>query len=557
MPGSSINTALRRLASQLERGVSNQTETTGENLLLNIGQFLAFRNRLLTFEAACPPDFSGITQRMTQLGAGVTHAVYALDAQDAGRLGTKHAILRVNRFEICEGVDPYRGRMLDSLVVEAWINVQMGQLGLGPQVPHACLQQRIASEGPHKNKLTLALVIERYPTSLSALLVNHPTTRLSEERLTQAIERASTITELVLVDSKLQNFLASPPVVGGGDTWQIVMTDFDPPLAAYVPELSASCRSLFTLAKVGLELVCGGKHSIGSAFVGRIEVLEREDPQCAQALFSPSKSWESVPPALRTLLGWYPCVLEDPNAGQGKFAEWQSCMLSAGGLNRNTLSASAARPGQAWTPANREAAFVAQADVRGAVSRYNDRLYRGRDCIYPGVDDTTAVRVPRPPPLPDFPLPAPSPPSPPDSSSPPSPIPPPPPPPLPCPPDPSSPPSPIPSPPPPPLPSPLSPPLVAVSPGPAAYVSALQRKAAELFINILNQKLTVILNQNLTVARISVILAWTIVLLIAFRTLATRRSHLSTQRPLRQGYRGVAPACQSACDRESEEIEYL
>ena len=107
MPGSSINTALRRLASQLERGVSNQTETTGENLLLNIGQFLAFRNRLLTFEAACPPDFSGITQRMTQLGAGVTHVVYALDAQDAGRLGTKHAILRVNRFEICEGVDPY------------------------------------------------------------------------------------------------------------------------------------------------------------------------------------------------------------------------------------------------------------------------------------------------------------------------------------------------------------------------------------------------------------------------------------------------------------------
>ena len=536
MPGSSINTALRRLASQLERGVSNQTETTGENPLLNIGRFLAFRNRLLTFEAACPPDFSGITQRMTQLGAGVTHVVYALDAQDAGRLGTKHAILRVNRFEICEGVDPYRGRMLDSLVVEAWINVQMGQLGLGPQVPHACLHQRIASEGPHKNKLTLALVIERYPTSLSALLVNHPTTRLSEERLTQAIERATTMTELVLVDSKLQNFLASPPVVGGGDTWQVVMTDFDPPLAAYVPELSASCRSLFTLAKVGLELVCGGKHSIGSAFVGRIEVLEREDPQCAQALFSPSKSWESVPPALRTLLGWYPCVLEDPNAGQGKFAEWQSCMLSAGGLNRNTLSASAARPGQAWTPASREAAFVAEADVRGAVSRYNDRLYRGRDCIYPEVDDTTAVRVPRPPPLPDFPLPAPSPPSPPD---------------------PSSPPSPIPSPPPPPLPSPLSPPLVAVSPGPAAYVSALQRKAAELFINILNQKLTVILNQNLTVARISVILAWTIVLLIAFRTLATRRSHLSTQRQLRQGYRGMTPACQSACHRESEEISHL
>ena len=525
MPGPSINTALRHLVSQLERGVSNQTNTTGENPLLDVGRFLAFRSRLLTLEAACPPDFVALTQRATPFGSGITHAVYALDTQDAGRLGMKHAILRVNKLEICEGVDPYRGRMLDSLVVEAWMNVQMGQLGLGPQVPHACLQRRIASEGPHKNKLTLALVIERYPTSLGSLLVNHPTTRLSEERLTQAIERASTVTELVLVDSKLQNFLASPPVVGGGDTWQIVMTDFDPPLAAYVPELSASCRSLFTLAKVGLELVCGGKHSIGSAFVGRIEKLEREDPQCAQALFSPSKSWESVPPALRTLLGWFPCVLEDPNAGQGKYAAWESCMLSAGGLNRNTLSASTARPGQAWTPANREASFVVKADVRGVVSRYNDRAYKGRDCIYPMVDDKTAVRVPRPPPLPGYPPPPPpSPPSPPDPSSPPSPIP-----------RPSS----------PPLPSPLSPPLVVVSPDSAAYFWALQRKAAELLIHIFNQELT------------AFILAWITISLITYRILVTRRPHLSTQRPSQRGYRGVAPAGAPPRRKESEEIENL
>ena len=55
-------------------------------------------------------------------------------------------------------------------------------------------------------------------------------------------------------------------------------------------------------------------------------------------------------------------------------------------------------------------------------------------------------------------------------------------------------------------------------------LAELQRKASELLIHILNQKLT------------AFILAWTIVSLIAFRILATRRPHLSTQRALRRGY---------------------
>ena len=59
------------------------------------------------------------------------------------------------------------------------------------------------------------------------------------------------------------------------------MTDFDPPLTAYLPGLSASCRSLFTLTKLGLELVCGARSNqrpspIGSTLVEKIEELEEQ-----------------------------------------------------------------------------------------------------------------------------------------------------------------------------------------------------------------------------------------------------------------------------------------
>jgi hypothetical protein len=236
--------------------------------------------------------------------------VYALDARDAAGFGVQHAILRVNTYELCEGSDPYRGRMLDRLVVEAWVNVQMGQMGVGPAVLHSCLQRRIAP-GETRQSLTLALIVERLPTSLSALLIHdQPDLRLPEETeklLVGAVLNATTAAELALVDNKLQNHLVTLPVGVGGTTWRVVMTDFDPPLTAYLPGLSASCCSLFTLTKLGLELVCGARSNqrpspIGSTLVAKIEELERQDPQCAQALFSSRGQWASVPADLRTLL---------------------------------------------------------------------------------------------------------------------------------------------------------------------------------------------------------------------------------------------------------------
>jgi len=388
----------------------------GENPLLDIGRFAAFRSRLLTFDAACPSDFDAVTQRMTRLGSGVSHSVYSLAAQDAARFGVHHAILRVNTIEFCEGEGTYRGLLLDRLVVEAWMNVQMGELGIGPTVLQSCLQRRIPT-GESKTSLTLALVIERFPTSLAALLRDQPgSIRINEELLVDAVLKATTTAELVLVDNKLQNYLARPPATGKGTTWDVVMTDFDPPLAAYVPELSASCRSLFTLAKLGLELVCGGKHPIGTVLVGKIEELERQDPVCAQAIFSSRGRWQDVPSALRRLLAWYPCVLSQLQPGHF------SCMLSEGRMNRRMLSTSAIRPaGPEWTPADREAAFVAKADDRlpsGKIaSGFNSRLYQmpngERHCIYIDIDETMWVFMPQPPPSPSLPsLPPPSPPSP-------------------------------------------------------------------------------------------------------------------------------------------------
>ena len=80
--------------------------------------------------------------------------------------GMQHAILRVNNNEFCEGSDPYRGRLLDRLVVEAWVNVQMGQMGVGPAVLHSCLQRRIApGETDGRQSVTLALIVERGNTT--------------------------------------------------------------------------------------------------------------------------------------------------------------------------------------------------------------------------------------------------------------------------------------------------------------------------------------------------------------------------------------------------------
>ena len=434
--GGALSSALRHRNALLaeQGGISTDAGAAGANPLLDIRRFDAFRRRLLTFDAACPPTFGTMIKRMSWLGSGVAHTVYALNARDAAGFGVQHAILRVNTNEFCEGSDPYRGRLLDRLVVEAWVNVQMGQMGVGPAVLHSCLQRRIApGETDGRQSVTLALIVERWAVSLSALLVHdQPDLRLPDETenlLVDAVLNATTAAELVLVDNKLQNHLAKPPVAGEGTAWRVVMTDFDPPLTAYMPGLSATCRSLFTLTKLGLELVCGARSNqrpspIGSILVEKIEELERQDPQCAQALFSSHVQWDSVPADLMTLLGWYPCVLNYPgNGGFGRPAAWFSCMMSGDGrMNRHMLSKNAAGAvGRAWTaPADPEAAFKAKADSRSAPRDYDSRLFavpgKGRRCVWPKVDDADWVYVPRPPPPP-------SPPSPPSPPPPPSPLP--------------------------------------------------------------------------------------------------------------------------------------
>ena len=78
------------------------------------------------------------------------------------------------------------------------------------------------------------------------------------------MEWATGVAGLVLLDSKMANLLASRPSSRVEGAWDVRLADFDPPLAAYMPQMRPSCRALVTLAKLGLELVCGA--SAGKPF---------------------------------------------------------------------------------------------------------------------------------------------------------------------------------------------------------------------------------------------------------------------------------------------------
>ena len=88
--GGSLSSALCNALLTEQGGSSKDTGAAGENPLLDLRRFDAFRRRLLTFDAACPPTFGTMTKRW--LGSGVQHTVYALDARDAAGFGVGMAL---------------------------------------------------------------------------------------------------------------------------------------------------------------------------------------------------------------------------------------------------------------------------------------------------------------------------------------------------------------------------------------------------------------------------------------------------------------------------------
>ena len=256
--------------------------------------------------------------------------------------------------------------------------------------------------------------MERYPTSVQALLKAHPNVRLSEASLVDRIEWATKTLELVLVDSKLPNLLAAPPEAGG-DEWTVVLADFDQPLAAHVPEMSPGCRFLFTLAKFSLELVCQGRYVLGGSIASKIEQLEQEEPECAQHFFSPrAVRWDSVPHAHRVLLSWLPCVMENAGGVRGYY----ECMLTPdGGMNRRSIRAGSGT-GVSWMPDDRDAFLFKSDDFRSShgfeESSYWNRLYDNpltgvRHCADREVEAESIIFTPQPPTPPQPPPVAPSP----------------------------------------------------------------------------------------------------------------------------------------------------
>ena len=327
---SQINSAL---VDSLNGGGGNSSSSS-TNPLLDVRRFLEFRAAMLH----CPPDFDAMAQRAHLLGSGTAHQVFGLAAEDAARLGAESAVVRINTFEYCEA----RGqrahqKLLDALAVEAWLNVQMGDAGVGPRVHQACLQRRTptgagAAGSGAEAVLTLALVMERLSTSVEALLREQPSARLADDQLMEQVEWATGVAGLVLLDSKLANLLASPsPRVEGA--WDVRLADFDPPLAAHMPQMRPSCRALVTLAKLGLELVCGASYVLSPGYVRRLRELEAADPQCAADIFDRSRPWSAIPPAHRQLLAWLPCCLMNSLERSG----YWDCMLQGGRLRRASL----------------------------------------------------------------------------------------------------------------------------------------------------------------------------------------------------------------------------
>ena len=458
------------------------------NPLLNTTAFASFYARLLR-NNSCPDNLNTFVGRADPAGAGTEHLVYALQRTDAQQLGLTEAIVRKYKFDYCwrEGDALYSATLTQTLAVEAWMNYQMGEADVAPRVYHACLThgERLGSQS-----LNMLSVMERFEVSVQALLERVPYARLDEARLLYQVEWATVTAELTLSDLKLGNILAHQ--VGNSDVWQTALTDFDPPWASHMPDMRPTCRHLFTLAKLSLELICQGAYLLPESFAAKLDTLEAADPDCAYDFFyrDSSDSWASMPAAHRQLNAWLPCVLYN----RRDFPYYDRCMLSENrGMNRQTLtnrvgpscplpSSEEVAPGeegeegegQAWcpSPASRGRRLDDDTDIRegsfeeaeaSECREWNDYLDSPMDPIGPLTPPPPPLKMKPPVPPPRSPKPfPPAPPSQPPRQPPPSPLPP-----LPPqrPPRPRQPPPPSPPPrQPPPSPSPLSPSLPPLPP---------------------------------------------------------------------------------------------
>ena len=457
------------------------------NPLLNTTAFASFYARLVR-ENSCPDNLTTFMGRADPAGAGTEHLVYALQRMDAQQLGLTEAIVRKYKFDYCwrEGDALYSATLTQTLAVEAWMNYQMGEAGISPRVQHVCLThgERLGSQS-----LNMLSVMERFEVSLQALLERAPYARLDEARLLYQVEWATVTAQLTLSDLKLGNILAHQ--VGTSDVWQTALTDFDPPWASHMPGMRPTCRHLFTLAKLSLELICQGAYLLPESFAAKLDTLEAADPDCAYDFFyrDSSDSWASMPAAHRQLNAWLPCVLYN----RRDFPHYDRCMLAENrGMNRQTLTnrvgpscplpsseavAPGAGEGQAWCPSPSSGGRRLDDDTDIREGSFEEaeasECREWNDYLDSFVDPIGPLTPPPPPPSPSPPVPppprspnpsSPAPPSQPPRQPPPSPLPPPPPPP---PPRPRQPPAPPPPPrQPPPSPSPAPPPLPPLPPLP-------------------------------------------------------------------------------------------
>lgn len=176
-----------RLGVALTHARTSERLQTTDNPLLNMSRYVPFRETLLAYDASCPPgvDFDRMIQSAGRAGVGTEHLVYKLAQHDAALLGMSEAVLRISRADICERARTtahasYHEQLLDMLTREAWLNVAMGEAGIGPRVHHVCIRRRVHHGVP---SLRTFLIMERFPTSVQALLQAHPASKLADEKL--------------------------------------------------------------------------------------------------------------------------------------------------------------------------------------------------------------------------------------------------------------------------------------------------------------------------------------------------------------------------------------
>lgn len=135
------------LGAALQRAVANAREAGSEqNPLLDTRQLTEFRNELVRFNESCPTGFDGMVERSHRVGSGTLHSVYALKPEDALSLGVRRAIVRVETYEACDRSDePYHSRLIDTMLLEAWMHEQMARASIGPRLLGACIQRRVPS----------------------------------------------------------------------------------------------------------------------------------------------------------------------------------------------------------------------------------------------------------------------------------------------------------------------------------------------------------------------------------------------------------------------------